>query len=99
MDLESHFWPGIACLRGAELAEEVWLPGLLHGIPPASVRMTNTSRASLRLACCCGLRASEIAQFQLDDVFPGFFNNGVRVRTEKGACSYPILAILDLRDS
>src|SRR5215470_7362580 len=67
------------------------LAAVLGDLTPRAQRSANTQRnlVIVRLACCCGLRVSEIAALQLDDVMIGVSRPHLRLRcgTTKGGRS------------
>jgi integrase/recombinase XerC len=58
------------------------LAAVLADLTPRAQRSANTQRnlVIVRLACCCGLRVSEIAALQLDDVVVGVNRPHLRLR-------------------
>jgi integrase len=58
------------------------LAAVLADLTPRAQRSANTQRnlVIVRLACCCGLRVSEIAALQLDDVVIGVNRPHLRLR-------------------
>ena len=67
------------------------LATVLADLMPRYLRSANTQRnlVIVRLACCCGLRVTEIAALQLDDVVIGVSRPHLRLRcgTTKGGRS------------
>jgi integrase/recombinase XerD len=67
------------------------LAGVLADLAPRAARSANVQRnlVIVRLACCCGLRVSEIANLQLDDVVVDVTRPHLRLRrgTTKGGNS------------
>jgi integrase len=67
------------------------LAAVLADLAPRAARSANVQRnlAIVRLACCCGLRVSEIANLQLDDVVVDVTRPHLRLRrgTTKGGRS------------
>jgi len=64
------------------------LAGVLDDLNRKASRSASTrmNRAIFRLACCCGLRVSEIGALRLEDVHPASGRPHLRVRPEGAKC-------------
>src|SRR4029077_9223551 len=60
------------------------LAAVLDDLAPRAARSANVQRnlVIVRLACCCGLRVSEIANLQLDDVVVDVTRPHLRLRRD-----------------